>query len=85
MRFCPLVRASPGPTDQPFLAALANELRVLNVTTLYTAETRNLIGPVIGLGITVTGDLIQHRDRFDPAAHPRPPSRKESGGPRSPR
>ncbi|MGA7868052.1 MAG: ATPase domain-containing protein [Stellaceae bacterium] len=30
-----------------FLAALANELRVLNVTTFYTAETRNLIGPVI--------------------------------------
>src|SRR4029077_4308651 len=30
-----------------FLTALANELRVLNVTTFYTAETRNLIGGVI--------------------------------------
>jgi circadian clock protein KaiC len=30
-----------------FLTALANEFRVLNVTTFYTAETRNLIGPVI--------------------------------------
>ena len=30
-----------------FLTALANELRALNVTTFYTAETRNLIGPVI--------------------------------------
>jgi circadian clock protein KaiC len=30
-----------------FLTALANELRVLNVTTLYTAETRNLIGALI--------------------------------------
>ena len=30
-----------------FLTALANELRVLNVTTVYTAETRNLIGGVI--------------------------------------
>jgi circadian clock protein KaiC len=30
-----------------FLTALANELRVLNVTTFYTAETRNLIGAVI--------------------------------------
>jgi circadian clock protein KaiC len=31
----------------PFLTALANELRVLNVTTFCTAETRNLIGAVI--------------------------------------
>jgi circadian clock protein KaiC len=30
-----------------FLTALANELRVLKVTTFYTAETRNLIGPII--------------------------------------
>ena len=30
-----------------FLTALANEFRILNVTTFYTAETRNLIGPVI--------------------------------------
>ena len=30
-----------------FLTALANELRVLGVTTLYTAEARNLIGGVI--------------------------------------
>jgi circadian clock protein KaiC len=29
-----------------FLTALANEFRVLNVTTFYTAETRNLIGPL---------------------------------------
>ena len=38
--------------DQPhrigrFLTALANEFRVLNVTTIYTAETRNIIGAVI--------------------------------------
>jgi circadian clock protein KaiC len=44
------------------LAALANELRVLNVTTFYTAETRNLIGgaiegPTIGLS-TVAENLI---------------------------
>jgi circadian clock protein KaiC len=30
-----------------FLTALANELRALNVTTFYTAETRNLIGGAI--------------------------------------
>lgn len=30
-----------------FLTALANELRVLNVTTFYTAETQSLIGAVI--------------------------------------
>jgi circadian clock protein KaiC len=45
-----------------FLTALANELRVLNVTTLYTAETRNLIGaviegPTIGLS-TIAENLI---------------------------
>ncbi|MGC2203244.1 MAG: ATPase domain-containing protein [Stellaceae bacterium] len=45
-----------------FLTALANEFRVLNVTTFYTAETRNLIGPVsegptIGLS-TVAENLI---------------------------
>jgi circadian clock protein KaiC len=45
-----------------FLTALANELRVLNVTTVYTAETRNLIGgviegPTIGLS-TVAENLI---------------------------
>ena len=45
-----------------FLTALANELRVLNVTTFYTAETRNLIGaviegPTIGLS-TVAENLI---------------------------
>jgi circadian clock protein KaiC len=39
-----------------FVTALANELRVLNVTTIYTAETRNLIGaviegPTVGLSI----------------------------------
>jgi hypothetical protein len=33
-----------------FLTALANELRVLKVTTVYTAETRNLIDVVIGCG-----------------------------------
>ena len=45
-----------------FLTALANELRVLNVTTFYTAETRNLIGgviegPTIGLS-TIAENLI---------------------------
>ncbi len=45
-----------------FLTALANELRVLNVTTIYTAETRNLIGgtieaPTIGLS-TIAESLI---------------------------
>ena len=45
-----------------FLTALANELRVLKVTTLYTAETRNLIGaiiegPTIGLS-TIAENLI---------------------------
>src|SRR6266566_2493596 len=45
-----------------FLTALANELRVLNVTTVYTAETRNLIGgviegPAIGLS-TIAENLI---------------------------
>jgi circadian clock protein KaiC len=45
-----------------FLTALANELRVLNVTTFYTTETRNLIGaliegPTIGLS-TVAENLI---------------------------
>jgi circadian clock protein KaiC len=45
-----------------FLTALANELRVLNVTTLYTAETRNLIGaviegPTIGLS-TIAENLV---------------------------
>jgi circadian clock protein KaiC len=45
-----------------FLTALANELRVLKVTTLYTAETRNLIGaviegPAIGLS-TIAENLI---------------------------
>jgi circadian clock protein KaiC len=45
-----------------FLTALANELRVLNVTTVYTAETRNLIGgviegPTIGLS-TIAENLI---------------------------
>jgi circadian clock protein KaiC len=30
-----------------FLTALANEFRALNITTFYTAETRNFIGPVI--------------------------------------
>jgi circadian clock protein KaiC len=44
------------------LTALANELRVLNVTTVYTAETRNLIGgvieaPTIGLS-TIAENLI---------------------------
>jgi circadian clock protein KaiC len=42
--------------------ALANELRVLNVTTFYTCETRNLIGaviegPTIGLS-TIAENLI---------------------------
>jgi circadian clock protein KaiC len=45
-----------------FLTALANELRVLNVTTVYTTETRNLIGaviegPTIGLS-TIAENLI---------------------------
>jgi circadian clock protein KaiC len=45
-----------------FLTALANELRVLNGTTVYTAETRNLIGgviegPTIGLS-TIAENLI---------------------------
>jgi circadian clock protein KaiC len=45
-----------------FLTALANELRVLEVTTFYTAETRNLIGavidgPTIGLS-TIAENLI---------------------------
>ena len=45
-----------------FLTALANELRVLNVTTFYTAETRNLIGgaiegPTIGLS-TIAENLV---------------------------
>jgi circadian clock protein KaiC len=45
-----------------FLTALANELRALNVTTFYTAETRNLIGgavegPTIGLS-TIAENLI---------------------------
>jgi circadian clock protein KaiC len=45
-----------------FLTALANELRVLNVTTVYTAETRNLIGgviegPAIGLS-TIAENLM---------------------------
>jgi circadian clock protein KaiC len=45
-----------------FLTALANELRVLNVTTVYTAETRNLIGgviegPTIGLS-TIAENLM---------------------------
>jgi len=45
-----------------FLTALANELRVLNVTTLYTAETRHLIGaliegPEMGLS-TIAENLI---------------------------
>jgi circadian clock protein KaiC len=45
-----------------FLTALANELRVLKVTTFYTAETRNLIGaliegPTIGLS-TIAENLI---------------------------
>src|SRR5271163_2342767 len=45
-----------------FLTALANELRVLNVTTVYTAETQNLIGgviegPTIGLS-TIAENLI---------------------------
>ncbi len=44
------------------LTALANELRVLNVTTVYTAETRHLIGgviegPTIGLS-TIAENLI---------------------------
>jgi circadian clock protein KaiC len=45
-----------------FLTALSNELRVLNVTTVYTAETPNLIGgviegPAIGLS-TIAENLI---------------------------
>jgi circadian clock protein KaiC len=45
-----------------FLTALANELRVLKVATLYTAETQNLIGaviegPTIGLS-TIAENLI---------------------------
>jgi circadian clock protein KaiC len=45
-----------------FLTALANELRGLKVTTVYTAETRNLIGaviegPTIGLS-TIAENLI---------------------------
>jgi circadian clock protein KaiC len=49
-----------------FLTALANGFRVLNVTTFYTAETRNLIGPVIegptiGLS-TIAENLILLRD-----------------------
>ena len=45
-----------------FLTALANELRVLDVTTFYTAETPNLIGgviegPAIGLS-TLAENLI---------------------------
>jgi circadian clock protein KaiC len=45
-----------------FLTALANELRVSNVTTFYTAETRNLIGagiesPTIGLS-TIAENLM---------------------------
>jgi circadian clock protein KaiC len=48
-----------------FLTALANELRVLNVTTVYTAETRNLIGgviegPTIGLS-TIAENLMLPR------------------------
>jgi circadian clock protein KaiC len=44
------------------LTALANELGVLEVTTIYTAETRNLIGaiiegPTIGLS-TIAENLI---------------------------
>src|SRR6516165_1811830 len=45
-----------------FLTALANELRLLKVTTFYRAETRNLIGGVIeGLTIglsTIAENLI---------------------------
>jgi circadian clock protein KaiC len=45
-----------------FLTAVANELRALNVTTFYTAETRNLIGgvieaPTIGLS-TIAENLV---------------------------
>ena len=44
------------------MTALANELRALNVTTFYTAETRNLIGgaiegPAIGLS-TIAENLV---------------------------
>ena len=46
-----------------FLTALANELRALNVTTFYTAETRNLIGgaiegPAIGPSTTAENLIL---------------------------
>jgi circadian clock protein KaiC len=44
----------------PFLTALANEFRVLNVTTIYTAETRNIIGAVIDYPTVILSALAEN-------------------------
>jgi circadian clock protein KaiC len=43
-----------------FLAALGNELRVLNVTTIYTAETRNLIGAAIDYPTVILSAIAEN-------------------------
>ena len=43
-----------------FLTALANEFRVLNVTTIYTAETRNIIGAVIDYPTVVLSAIAEN-------------------------
>jgi circadian clock protein KaiC len=43
-----------------FLTALANEFRVLNVTTIYTAETRNIIGAVIDYPTVILSSIAEN-------------------------
>jgi circadian clock protein KaiC len=43
-----------------FLTALANEFRVLNVTTIYTAETRNIIGAVIDYPTVILSAITEN-------------------------
>lgn len=53
------------PVTQPsrisrYFAALANELRALDVTTVYTMETRELVGPTVEVPIDGVSSLVEN-------------------------
>jgi len=54
-------RATPHPERIPsFFTALANELRVRGVTTVYTVETPNFIGPNVEAPLTGVSALVEN-------------------------
>ena len=44
----------------PFFAALTNELRALGVTTVYTAETDNLVGPTVAVPVEGISAIVEN-------------------------